>query len=354
MPTMHAPLLTRAVARLFEAAGTGGEIAQQVAANLVDANLLGHDSHGVGMAPRYVQAIADGGLQANASGSIVLDNGAVQTMDGRRGFGQWVGQDAMQRLAQRARAHGVALLGLYNVHHLGRIGAYAEQLAADGIVSLHLVNVATSRMVVPWGGREARFGTNPICVGVPSPSGQHVILDFATSRVAHGKARVAWLSGERVAGGPALADAEGHLTDDPSVMFTEPRGALLPFGEHKGAGLALVCSLLGGLLAGGRTEQHDPDGSAAIVNGMLSIAIDPRAMGTAHHLRDEIDEFVQWVKASPAPEGGPAVQAPGDPERAKRIARERDGIALDDGTWAQLQEAAQSVGLVPDEVFAAA
>lgn len=341
--------LAQSVARVFESAGTRAEIARQVADNLVEANLKGHDSHGVGMAPRYVQAIAEGGLQPNAdTAEVAVDQGAILVMDGRRGYGQVVGSHAMRLAEARARGQGLAMLGLRNVHHLGRIGAYAEQLAAAGLVSLHFVNVSSHPSVVPWNGLEARFGTNPVCIGMPSPTGDHVILDFATSRVAHGKARVAWLKGERVAGGSAMVDAEGRQTDDPSVLFTEPKGAQLPFGEHKGAGLALICSLLAGSLIGGPTEQHGPQG-AAIVNGLLSIVIDPAALGAGRQLMDEIDPFVAWVKEAAIP--GQAVKAPGDAERESRARRSREGIALDDGTLGQLREAAGSVGLDPAALF---
>lgn len=341
--------LAQSVASLFEAAGTPMEIAQQVADNLVEANLKGHDSHGVGMAPRYVQAIVEGGLQPEVrAGKAVTDHGSILVMDGLRGYGQVVGYEATQQLAARARSLGMGMLGLRNVHHLGRIGAYAEQLAAEGLVSLHFVSVPSSVLVAPWQGLKARFGTNPVCIGMPSPAGDHVILDFATSRVAQGKVRVAWLKGERLEGGPAMVDAEGQLTDDPSVMFSEPKGAQLPFGEHKGAGLALVCSLLAGSLIGGETEQTGPHG-VPIVNGMMSIAIDPAALGVGQALRDEIDSFVAWVKEAAGP--GQVVKAPGDAERESLLLRSRAGIPLDEGTLGQLRAAALSVDLDPTALF---
>jgi uncharacterized oxidoreductase len=344
--------LTESVERLFHAAGTRAELARQVAVNLVEANLKGHDSHGVGMAPRYVQAIAAGGLQPNAAaGKAVTDQGGIIVIDGLMGYGQVVGSEAIGRLAARARGLGLAMLGLRNVHHLGRIGAYAEQLAAAGLVSMHFVNVSSSVLVAPWHGLKARFGTNPVCIGLPAPGGDHVILDFATSRLAQGKVRVAWLKGEPVPGGPAMVDAEGRLTDDPAVMFTEPRGALIPFGEHKGAGLALACSLLTGPLIGGVTEQTSEHG-VPIVNGMMSIAIDPAAMGAGQTLRDEIEPFVAWVKEAAAP--GRQVKAPGQAERESQALRGREGIPLDDGTLGQLRDAARSVGLDPETLFPAA
>lgn len=354
MPTVSSSQLIRAAEKILVAAGTEPHIAQKVAENLVQANLKGHDSHGIGMVPRYVEAIAEGGLQPNAAGKLIQDSGAILMVDGGRGYGQSVGMDAVRRLAECAHGHGIALLGLSNVHHLGRIGAYAEQLAEEGLVSLHFVNVPTNPMVVAWGGHLPRFGTNPVCIGMPSKTeSAPVILDFATSRLAHGKIRVAWLKQSRLADDQSLQDAEGKTTDDPGVLFREPSGVMMPFGEHKGAGLAMMCSLLGGALTGGRTERSHEAGESgmAVINGMLSIAIDPAAMGAAAGFLQEVEAFSDWVRASQGPDSQGEVLVPGEPERRSFMARQREGISVDDGTWGQLQAACRSTGLDPEEVL---
>src|SRR5947209_20578978 len=192
-PLIPTAALHRWVVDLWRSAGSNERESALVADHLVAANLSGHDSHGVGMAPRYVQSLLEGDLQLNQTVAIVTDGGSVLTVDGRRGLGQSVGWQAMEIAIERARRHGVCVLGLRNSHHLGRIGHWAEQAAASGLVSIHFTNaVSAPAMVAPYGGAQARFLTNPFTVGIPRPGGEPILLDFATSAVAHGKVRVAY------------------------------------------------------------------------------------------------------------------------------------------------------------------
>ncbi len=160
-------------------------------------------------------------------------------LDGVSGFGQVMGHEAMEQAIARARRHGVALVGLRNSFHIGRIGHWGEQCAAAGLVSVHFVNVAGHQPIVaPYAGADARFGTNPFCVAVPGGDGGRpaLLLDMATSRIALGKARVALNKGVPLPDG-TLIDADGNETTDPSCMFgVGRRGALIAMGDHKGRG----------------------------------------------------------------------------------------------------------------------
>src|SRR5262249_9801021 len=161
---------------------------------------------------------------------------------------------------------------------------WAEQCITAGYLSIHFVNVVSEPVVAPFAGRDARFSTNPFCVGIPLAGQQPILLDFATSRIAVGKVRVALNKGEQVESG-TLLDSHGVPTTDPAAIFSDPHGAILPFGAHKGYGLAIVCELLGGALTGGRTmRSRRAPGTYAIINSMLSIIIDPDRMGTAGNL----------------------------------------------------------------------
>jgi hydroxycarboxylate dehydrogenase B len=198
--TLNANDLQNQITHIFKALGSLEPEAKTVAANLVMANLSGHDSHGVGMVPRYVDAALEpGGLAINTAAKINLDIGTMLTLDGQRGFGQVVGEQAMHLGMQRAKQHGSCIMTLANAHHLGRIGHFAEMAVAQGLVSMHFVNVLARPAVAPWGGADGRFGTNPVCIGVPLKGREPFILDFATSRQAQGKMRVAYNKGERVA-----------------------------------------------------------------------------------------------------------------------------------------------------------
>jgi uncharacterized oxidoreductase len=352
---LPAPELQAQVATVLIAAGSAPDEAEQVAANLVLANLTGHDSHGVGMLPRYVDAVLEGGLKPNSSVRIVLDSGALLTLDGQRGYGQIVGEQAMALGIARAQTHGSCIMALGNAHHLGRIGHFAEMAVAQGLVSLHFVNVLSRPVVAPFGGADGRFGTNPCCIGIPlrqpaaTSVGAPFILDFATSRVAQGKMRVAYNEGRQVAPGTVI-DEHGQPSTDPGVVVVPQSnglfGALLAFGEHKGYGLAVACELLGGALTGGGTWHKPTDPAVrAVVNGMLCILIDPAQLGTQAVFEQEATAFMDWLKAAPVAAGYDSVQTAGEPERAYRAQRLLEGITVDAQTWREIVAAGLRVGV---------
>jgi len=344
--TVHPQTLHRWMVELWLRAGSNEREAQLTADHLVGANLAGHDSHGVGMAPRYVKALHNGELMLNQTVQIAQDSGALLTIDGRRGMGQSVTHQAMQIAIERARRDGVCVMGLRNAHHLGRVGHWAEQAIAAGLASVHFTNaISNPPMVAPWGGTQARFLTNPFTVGIPRPGDDPIVLDFATSAIAHGKVRVAYNKKVRVPPG-SLIDASGAPTDDPAVMFEPeqgPHGALMPFAAHKGYALAMVCELLGAALTGGETTQPaNLTMKYAIWNNMLTIVFDPSRVGAAGRFEQEARSFVSWVEAAPLSGAVDRIMMPGDPERRARAARAQ-GVPIDAGTMAQLDAAARAV-----------
>lgn len=339
-----ADALTRAITAVLRAAGSDDAEATRVAASLVESNLQGHDSHGVGMIPLYVDATLRGGLRVNQHARVTLDAGSVLALDGGRGHGPVVGEEAMRMAIPRARDSGGCVMLLANAHHLGRIGQYAQMATAHGMVALHFVNVLSNPIVAPWGGRDARFGTNPCCIGVPLPGEPPFILDFATSAVAQGKLRVAHSRGEAVMA-DLLTDDEGRATTDPRYAVVPPLGAILPFGAHKGYGLAVACELLGGALAGGGTENGVTRTDARVVNGMLSIVIDPARAGRADDFASRTRAFLDWLRQSRAAPGFDRVRIAGEPERECRAQRLAQGVAVDTTTWDAIGDAAEKVKL---------
>jgi len=338
--------LHRWTADLWTAAGSNPREAALVADHLVAANLAGHDSHGVGMTPAYVRALFEGDLQLNRTVEMVADNGSLVTLDGRHGLGQSVAFQAMEIAIDRARRNGVCVMGLRSSHHIGRVGHWAEQAVASGLVSIHFTNAVSSPpMVAPHGGAQARFLTNPFTVGLPGPGGEAIVLDFATSAVAKGKARVAYNRKERLPPG-CLIDARGAATDDPSVLFEPqdgPRGALLSFAGHKGYALAMVCELLGAALIGGPTTRpQNLTVQSAIWNNMLAVIFDPAALGALAPFEAEARSFIDWVRSAPLSGSLDAILMPGEPERRSRRERAR-GIPIDPESLAQLDEASATI-----------
>ena len=345
-PTIPTDALHDWTRALFEALGSSPEEARLTADHLVGANLAGHDSHGVAMVPTYVESCLAGHLALNRTIEVVVDAGAMLVVDGGLGMGQSVARQAMTLAIERAREHGIALLGLRNAHHIGRVGHWAEMAVDAGFVGIHFTNAMTSTPVVaPHGGIDARFVTNPLTIGIPRADGEPILLDFATSAIAHGKVRVAMNAGKPVPEG-SIIDAEGRATTDPRVLFEEPAGALRTFAAHKGHALAIVCELLGAAMTGGVTgrDEHLPD-KPGVINNMLAIVFDPARLGTGSSFERETSGFLDWVRSSRLDAVGEAlggILVPGEPERLSRAAR-ATRMPIDAGTLAALADAAAMV-----------
>jgi len=345
--------LVRAIEAIALAGGSSAEEARLVAENLVTANVVGHDSHGIGMMPRYVEALLEGGLHPNRKVQVRLDAASLLALDGQAGYGQSIGRQATELAIERAKKHGVSITALGNSHHLGRIGHWAEMAVAQGLVSMHFVNVRSYARVAPFAGADRRFGTNPVCIAIPLPGEPPFVLDMATSAVAQGKLRVAHNKRVKVPRG-WLIDDQGNPTDDPRWGVVAPLGAMLCFGEHKGYGLSVACELLGGALTAGGVDSYENKTKRRVLNGMLSIVIDPQKLGTAAVFEKEAREYLAWLRSSrPAP-GFDRVRIAGEPEREYRAERERSGIPVDDETWKEIRDAAAKLKLAPEKIDALA
>jgi uncharacterized oxidoreductase len=339
MKTVPAAALTRYVAAIMEGGGSHAHEAATIARRLVDSNLVGHDSHGVLRVPKYLEWVGDGWLRPNQAPTVVFDSDALAIVDGNRGFGQVIGEHATRLGIAKAAKTGIAMVGLRNCGHLGRLGDWADMAADAGQVSLHFLNTSGAQRVAPFGGSDRRLSTNPMAVGVPRAGGEPLILDITTSTVAEGKLMVARNKGEHVPPG-WIVDREGRPTTDPNDFYDG--GALLTIGAHKGSGLSIITDLLAGAVTTGRSS--DPD-DTVLRNNMLSIFIAPSVYDRDNHVAREATRFVDFVLASPPSTPGQPVQAPGDVERATRKRRLADGVPLDDKTLDDLAAAAKSVGI---------
>jgi uncharacterized oxidoreductase len=345
--------LARAIEAIAAAGGSEPAEAKLVAENLVTANLTGHDSHGIGMMPRYVEALLEGGLHPNRKVEVKLDGGSLLALDGGAGYGQSIGLQGTKMAIERAQQHGLSITALGNSHHLGRIGHWAEMAVAEGLVSLHFVNVISFARVAAYGGADGRFGTNPVCIGIPLPGEPPFILDMATSAVAQGKLRVAYNKGAKIPLG-WLLDRDGNPTDDPKWGVVQPFGAMQTFGGHKGYGMAVACELLGGALTGGGTWHYPEGARRRVLNGMLSILIDPGKLGTRSVFEKEAREYLDWIRQSPPAPGFDRVRIAGEPEREYRAQREREGVPVDEETWKEIRAAAVKLKVSADRIDALA
>jgi len=346
MPVVEHGKLRLIASALLSGAGCSREEAAIVAENLVEANLKGHDSHGVVNLPTYVTWLKQGGLRPDQKLEIVREDGAFLVIDAHRGLGQSVVRKAMELGIAKARASGAAIVAIRRSGHMGRIGAFGEQCAEAGLVSLHFANVSGHPPnVAPYAARESRFATNPFCFAVPgSVRNAPVILDCATSKVAWGKLKVALNKGE-LAGEGLLLDSEGRPTRDPAVVVPEPVGSMVAFGEHKGSGIALICELLGGALTGGDTIQPENIRDGVTINNMLSILIDPRQVTAAERFSHEFDAVIDYVHGAIPLSSDETVKIAGEPELQAMNSRRQTGVPIDDQTWSELRQLAEALGM---------
>ena len=348
--TIPAGPLQDLVQTVFEAAGCAADEAAVVAAHLVEANLMGHDSHGVIRVLPYTEMLQSGKWMAGGAGRVIKDAGAVVTIDGEQRLGQVVAHRAVEIGCERAKKHGVALVGVQNSAHMGRIGAWAEQAAGQGLLSILCVNTTGYGIqVAPFGGSDRRLSVNPIALGVPRLGQEPLIHDMSTGAVAAGKVRVARNAGSQLPEG-CLIDNQGRPTRDPETFFADPPGALTTAAGHKGSGLALFVEILAGALTGGGAGHPDHPTADRPVNNLFAVFIDPDAMAGSDALSADLDRLVDYVRASPPISAGSEVLMPGEVERRSRAKRLAEGIPLDPKTLDQVRHAARALG-VDDEVI---
>lgn len=347
---IHSNPLQKLTAAIFQAAGCDAAEADRVAAHLVEANLVGHDSHGVIRVMTYINWLLAGKVVAGRSIRVVFENEAIAVVDGQCGFGQTVAAQAMELGIAKAARHGVAVIALRSAGHLGRIGDWPLRVARAGKVSLHFVNTTgMGILVAPFGGIHRRLSANPIAAGVPVDGGPPMILDMSTCTMAEGKIRVAFNKGEPVPE-DCIIDSQGRPTTDPRDFYANPPGAILPIAGHKGHGLAIIADVLAGALTGGGCSN--PQRADQLLNGMLSIIIDPAFFQTDNAYAAEIRRFIDWVKSAQTATPGGEILMPGEIEERTRQQRLRDGISIDETTWSQIVDTAARVGLGTDRVQA--
>lgn len=323
-----------------------------VAEHLVDANLTGHDSHGIGMLPLYGAQLSDGNLVANQTPILHDPIGAISIVDAQRGFGHRMALLALDHAMKTIPESKVAILGMRNSGHVSRVGTYSEYCAARGYVSIHMVNVVGHPpLVAPFGASAAGFSTNPISMAMPVEGKASPLLDIATSTVAFGKVRVASNKGLTMPSG-CLVDNDGLETNDPNPMALRHEGALSAFGAHKGSGLGIFVEMLAGALVSNdtvATMEHLPNG---VINNMFSIIIDPAAFDSSDDVARRTMEFYDFIKNKPAAVGTDEVLMPGEPEIMSRKARTTHGVPVDDETIAQLLDIGNSFSLSKDSLLA--
>lgn len=337
--------LERFAAGLLRAGGASAEDARLVAESLLDANLKGHESHGVIRIPDYVEQLRLGELVSGVDIAVMSETPAILAGDAGYGFGQVQCRKLIDRLEPKARALGVACGTLKRCGHVGRLGEWVERAAERGLAGFITVNDnGVLKCVAPPGGIGAKISTNPMGLAVPT-DGDPLMLDISTSAVANGKVKVALMSGKQCPPG-WLLDAEGNPTTDPATRFSKPEGTLLPFGgeqSYKGFGLGLLLDCLAGGLTGGYCPPA-PEG-VPVTNNVVMVLWDPTLFAGKEHFVTEASKVIESVRSTPRRPGVDSIRLPGDRGHNLHDERTRNGVPIDGGTWKALGTLAEKLNV---------
>ena len=340
MPNVKAETIVKISSELLRAGGALPEHADIVANHLSDSNLVGHDSHGFIRILEYMDTIKRKDVNPTAVPKVVLDNKAIAKIDGNGTFGQVVFTHAQQLAVEKARQYGLGMVTMRNHSHTGRLGHYAEKVAENGMAAIMwtgFLNTQNKADSAPFGGYEARLGTNPIAMAFPREDGETVLLDFATTIAAEGKIRVFRAKGQKLPEKWVL-DKQGRPSDLPDDFYDN--GSILPLGGitggHKGYALSFMAALFGGILA--QLESSSPGVLPEKWYGSSILAIDLRNYAPVDAIYEQVAGAIQTVKSSPTVEGVKDILYPGEIESRVRRQRSKDGIEIDENTWNKVKE----------------
>ena len=293
--------LVKFVSKIFELAGSNNEESYIIADHLVDSNLVGHDSHGVIRVPQYMEWFDNGNINLNQKINIVKEQDTFVHIDGNSGYGQSIAMQSFNLGIDKAKQNGLCIL-------------------------------------------DRRLSANPIAIGIPIENNDYLVLDMATSIVAEGKVKVARNKKIKLPG-EYLLDGHGNPTNDPEKYYSEPFGSILPFGGHKGFGLAFMIDILSGSLTGGNSSHPDNQNAHTVINNTLAIIIDTENIVSNQYFQDDVSRLTKWVKDSPKAKGFNEILVPGEIEKRTKHERLKEGIPLDDQTILDLKIIAEKVGM---------
>jgi len=338
MPVLSVEQLRTTAASIFKALGAPGDEAELVANLLVEANLTGHDSHGVIRIPIYARGVRMGAVKPRAKITVVKETPSTAIVDGGWNFGQVVCTYAMNLCIKKAKQNVVGLVGARRCHHSGRMNAYAELALKHDMIGM--VSVNSNTFVAPFGGRTKQLGTNPLCFAIPAGEEPPMVLDMATAVWAHGKIMVRVARGEPLPEG-VLLDLDGNPTTDPK--WYEKGGALLPLGGpvgYKGFGLSLLVEILTGALAEAGCSNSEEYRSRPFYggNGVFMMAIDVGRLTDLNAFKKRVDNLFRSIKNSPRALGFDEILIPGEPERRLQEKNLREGVYVEESTWNDIRQ----------------
>ena len=340
-----AKALTDYAEALFVGAGMEPEKASVVAPVMVEADLMGHTTHGLQLVAPYLAALADASMTATGAPETLSDRGPVVVWDGKRLSGVWLTASAVDLAVERARQYGTCTVSIRRAHHIACLAAFLERATSQGMMVTLTCSDPAVASVAPFGGTRAIYTPDPLAVGIPT-SGDPILIDISASITTNGLTNRLHKEG-RVLDHDWLLDAAGNPSNDPGVLFTDPPGTILPVGGldhgHKGYGLALIVEALTQALSGhGRADP--PEGWGASVWVQVQ---DPTAFAGAGAFTRQSDHLADLCRTNPPRPGVAAVRLPGDGAMARKRAALDEGLELYPGILDGLAEWAAKLGVTP-------
>jgi LDH2 family malate/lactate/ureidoglycolate dehydrogenase len=339
---MDADRLRDFATAVYEGAGMSASDARLVADTLVQADLWGHQSHGVLRLGWYLDRIRNGVMSPVTKPEFVVDSGAIALIDGHDGVGHVLTMLATQEAVRRANQHGVAVVGVRSSNHFGTCMYYTRLGALDGCVMWLTSNGGPA--MAPWGGRKKIIGTNPWSVAAPAGKHPPFLMDMANTGVARGKIYLARNRREKIPEGWAI-DSNGAPTTDPQAAID---GIILPMAGHKGYAIAMMVDVLSGVLTGGGflSQVHSPYKTAEQSNcGHFMVAVNIEALQPLSQFHERMEQYIAEIKSVPLAQGFDEIFYPGEMEARNDIANRRDGLLLPQDTCASLAAIAADTGL---------
>lgn len=331
----HADDLIEFAAELMQVVGLDGERARTVAGILAAADLMGHSTHGLQLLPAYLTELETDSMTKEGGPDVIVDRGSAVTWDGRYLPGPWLMKLAMDLAFERVRKHPVVTVVIRRSHHIACLAAYLERATEKGLMILLTTSDPSVRSVAPFGGIKPVYTPNPIAAGIPSKNAP-ILLDISTSATANGVVNRLHKEGRKLPG-PWLLDNRGNTIDDPSVVFTEPPGSILPLGGvdlgYKGFALGLLVEALTSALGGyGRADEPGRWGASVFLQ-----IIDPAAFGSIESFSREIEWLAEACRTNPTKPGKPPVRLPGSKALQLKTEQLKNGLSLDPGIMPALK-----------------
>lgn len=338
MPRLRSDDLVRLGTDLFTTVGVPADEAALVSEHMVDAGLLGHDTHSVLRFPQYTTMARDGQVKAGAPLEILREHKGVLQVSGGWNFGPVTATRVAELAIAKAREHAIVAITVKDCNHVARLGRFVDIIARQGdLIAVLCANGHGSDLAVaPYGGRERRLPTNPLAVGIPTKRDWPIVLDMTTSMTSGGALRD-YRNKEQPVPEGCIIDGAGRLTTDVEDYYGTPNGAMLPLGfplvGHKGFGLSLVIDILSGALSGAGCSQADPPETG---NALFLTVYDIAAFRDVAEFHGEVDRFIDFLKSCPPMEGFDEVMLPGEKSHRIYQERRRSGLDVDDNAWEQI------------------